>query len=90
MVEEKTLTRKKVACLSHYLLSSKIHKKNHAYLTDSQQIFHIIIGEILLPTTFVTEWTSIGYCKTSDFFFWLIFLEAAPRWGAFGCERWVY
>ena len=32
----------------------------------------LVTEEILSPTTFVTEWTSIGYCKTSDFF-WLIF-----------------
>ena len=30
----------------------------------------LVTEEILSPTTFVTEWTSIGYCKTSDFF-WL-------------------
>ena len=34
--------------------------------------------EILSPTTFITEWTSIDYCKTSDFFFWLIFLVSSP------------
>ena len=28
----------------------------------------LVTEEILLPTTFVTKWTSIGYCKTSDFF----------------------
>ena len=28
----------------------------------------LVTEEILSPTTFVTEWTSIGYCKTSDFF----------------------
>ena len=27
-----------------------------------------LVIEILFPTTFVTEWTSIGYCKTSHFF----------------------
>ena len=33
---------------------------------------------ILSPTTFAIEWTSIGYCKTSDFFFQLIFLVSSP------------
>ena len=28
----------------------------------------LVTEEILLPTTFITKWTSIGYCKTSDFF----------------------
>ena len=32
----------------------------------------LVTEEILSRTTFVTEWASIGYCKTSDFF-WLIF-----------------
>ena len=29
----------------------------------------MVIEEMLSPTTFVTEWTSIDYCKPSDFFF---------------------
>ena len=29
----------------------------------------LVTEEILSPTTFVTEWASICYCKTSDFFF---------------------
>ena len=33
--------------------------------------------QILSPTTFVTEWVSIDYCKTSDFF-WLIFSVSSP------------
>ena len=33
---------------------------------------------MLSPTAFVTEWTSIGYCKTSDFFFCLIFPVSSP------------
>ena len=33
----------------------------------------MVTEEILSPTKFVTKWTSIGYCKTSYFFFWLIF-----------------
>ena len=37
-------------------------------------ISYMVIEEILLPATFVTEWTLIGNCKMSDFFFWLIFL----------------
>ena len=38
----------------------------------------MVIEEIVLPTTFVTEWASIGYCKTSDFFFWLISVVSSP------------
>ena len=34
--------------------------------------------EILSPTTFVTEWTSIDYSKTSDLFFRLIILVSSP------------
>ena len=34
--------------------------------------------EILSPTTFLNECTSIGCCKMSDFFFWLIFLVSFP------------
>ena len=42
-------------------------------------MFHLVTEEILSPTTFVTEWTSVGYCKTYEFFFWLIFLvRSAP------------
>ena len=32
----------------------------------------LVTEEVLSPITFVTEWTSIGYCKAYDFF-WLIF-----------------
>ena len=35
------------------------------------RVFHMIIEEILLPT-------SIGYCKISDFFLWVIFLVSSP------------
>ena len=38
----------------------------------------MVTEEILLPTTFVTEWTYIGYCKASDFFFWLTFQVSSP------------
>ena len=35
--------------------------------------------QILLPKKIATEWISIGYCKTSDFFLWLMFLvSSAP------------
>ena len=37
----------------------------------------LVTEEIFSPTTLVTEWTSIGYCKTSDFF-WLIFQVRSP------------
>ena len=36
-----------------------------------------VTEEILSPTTFVTKWTFIGYCKTSAFF-WLIFSVSSP------------
>ena len=38
----------------------------------------MVIEEILLPTVFVRQWTSIDYCKTSDLFFWFIFLVSSP------------
>ena len=41
-------------------------------------MFHMVIEEILLPTVFVRQWTSIDYCKTSDLFFWFIFLVSSP------------
>ena len=41
-------------------------------------MFHMFTEEILSPTAFFIEWTSIDYCKTSDFFFWLIFLVSFP------------
>ena len=41
-------------------------------------MFHMFTEEILSPTVFFIEWTSIGYCKTSDFFFWLVFLVSFP------------
>ena len=34
-----------------------------------------LIGETRPPTSFVRQWTSIDYCKTSDFFFWIIVLH---------------
>ena len=37
----------------------------------------LVTEEIFSPTTLVTEWTFIGYCKTSDFF-WLIFQVRSP------------
>ena len=42
-----------------------------------EEIFLNITEEILSPTTFVIEWTFIGYCKTSDIF-WLIFSVSSP------------
>ena len=38
----------------------------------------MVIGELSSPTTSVRWWASIDYCKTSDFFFWLIFLGSSP------------
>ena len=38
----------------------------------------MVTEEILSPTTFGTQWASIGYCETSGFFFWLIFLLSSP------------
>ena len=50
-------------------------------------IIHMIIEEILSPATFVTDWTPVSHCKTSDFFFfWLKFLvSSSPSlliWGS--------
>ena len=39
----------------------------------------MVIEEILLPTIFVIEFASLGYFKTSDFFFWLICLVHSPQ-----------
>ena len=60
-----------------YSVVKRNHKKNRAYLTDSHQMFHMVTEEILSPTTFATEWTSMSYCKTSHFFFWLIVLVSS-------------
>ena len=38
----------------------------------------MVTEEILSPTAFVIGWTSIDYCETSDFFFWLIFPVSFP------------
>ena len=38
----------------------------------------MITEEMLSRTTFVIEWTSVGYCEMSDSFFWLIFLVSSP------------
>ena len=74
-----TFNQKNVTCLSRYLLGvKKNHRKNHLYLTNSKKVFHIVIREIFWPPTFATEWTSIGYCKTSNFFLWSIFLLSSP------------
>ena len=40
-------------------------------------IFHMIIEELPSLTRFFVEWTSTGYCKTSNFFFWLTFLVSS-------------
>ena len=37
----------------------------------------LVTEEIFSPTTLVTGWASISYCKTSDFF-WLIFQVSSP------------
>ena len=36
-----------------------------------------VTEEILSPTTFVSKWTFIGYCKTSAVF-WLLFSAGSP------------
>ena len=38
----------------------------------------MVIGEICSPTAFVRWSTSIDYCKTSDFFLWLLILVRSP------------
>ena len=45
----------------YYLPTRKSHcKKNHAYVTDSQQLTHILIEETIWPIAFVTKWSSRG------------------------------
>ena len=38
----------------------------------------MVIGEKLLPTAFVTEWSYMGYCKKAKFLFWLLFIVGSP------------
>ena len=38
----------------------------------------MVIEEMSSPTAFVRQRTSKDYCKTSNFFFWLIFLVSSP------------
>ena len=37
----------------------------------------LVTEEIFSPTTLITGWASLGYCKTSDFF-WVIFQARSP------------
>ena len=69
--------QKNISCFSYLLGSKKSQEK--PCLPDWFPInIPLVTEEILSPTTFVTEWTSIGYCKTSDFF-WLIFpIRSSP------------
>ena len=69
-----------------FIWSVKIFLSFKLFTTDPQEksglpnwftILYMVIEEILSPT-FVTEWTSTGYCKTSDFFFWLGSLVNSP------------
>ena len=65
----------KKGSLSFKLLTS--HPQETSCLPNWFTILYMVIEEILSPT-FVTEWTSIGYCEMSDFFLWLIFLVSSP------------
>ena len=63
-----------VAPSKKWIKTISIHLMKKTFL-----VFHIysVTEEILSPATFITEWTSIGYCETSKFF-WLIFLVSSP------------
>ena len=59
--------QKSISCLSHLLGSKKSPEKSclpNCFTINIPQVTE----EILSPTTFVTEWTFIGLCKTSAFF----------------------
>ena len=59
-------------CFTSYLLPT--HMKNHTNLIYNNPHGY---WRNTLAYNFVTDWTSIGYHKTSDFFFWLIFLVSS-------------
>ena len=68
--------QKNISCFSYLLGGKKSPEKSclpNCFTINIPQVTE----EILSPTTFVTEWTFIGYCKTSDFF-WLIFSVSSP------------
>ena len=70
------LIRKAFPVFHIYLMVKKSQEK--PYLPNWFPInIPLVTEEIFSPTTLVTEWTSIGYCKTSDFF-WLIFQVRSP------------
>ena len=64
-----------------FLLGSKKNSREKSCL-PSWFTINILHGypteSILLPAKFLTEWTFLEYCKTSNFFFWLIFLASSP------------
>ena len=52
--------------LSFKLFTTDLQEKS--CLPNWLKILYMVIKEIISPT-FVTEWTSTGYCETPDFFF---------------------
>ena len=65
---------KKVSFLSRYLLPT--HKKNYAYVTDSQYSSCLLKEYSRLQHLPQTE--HLVASETSDFLFWLIFLVSSP------------
>ena len=68
--------QKSISCFSYLFGSKKSQEKSclpNCFTINIPQVTE----EILSPTTFVTKWTFIGYCKTSAFF-WLIFSVSSP------------
>ena len=51
--------------------------------------FPLVTEEIFSPATLVTEWTSIGYCKTSDFFLANVSKVRSPRWDSHIPYQWT-
>ena len=59
--------QKNISCFLYLLGSKKFTRKTMLTWLIPKNI-PLVTEEILSPTTFITEWTSIGYCKTSGFF----------------------
>ena len=68
--------QKNISCFSYLLGIKKSQVKSCLPNCFTINIPHVT-EEILSPTTFVTKWAFIGYCKTSVFFL-LIFSVSSP------------
>ena len=67
--------------MTKYFLSFKLLTTNtqeKSCLPNWFIVFHMLIEEMRSPIVFSRKWTSTDYCKTSDVFFWLIFLVSSP------------